>query len=651
MESGNTGNAGNAGNAGTWDNNYGRRPLRFYVPDEICFVATGPQNETPEARHERLRAEHNAFLAQLTQATQDTQDSDAFIARLNISDALKKDLTPAPETLDFLRAKARANEPVLRDLETRETREARETQRPRWTRLPDVRDEDAAKTSTVFHRFAVGNEADQARPTTERARRVRDLVLLSNLHFRRSGVPVRAVPNWFATASEQHCPSPGSAPVWAPPSTRAQADAGYWSFAFSGERAAAAVRHGRETPSSVIVAVLDTSPTAKAVADAASDPRHAHNTLLRHVAAAPNVTIDRHLPAPPHPVAHLSDMRANWRDRGESAGAPLPEIAFRMDDHGLFVTGIIHDIAPNAEINLIRVLNGFGVTDHHAMIHALAHLPHLLDNDKQRLIVNLSLGFAIPPGVEVLRLWMRETYMALEAQFGATLTLENALAALAGDDRATLQAILDDLHAGLKDLIDWLTAHPQILMVAAAGNDNRFFGRRAMRPEPRWPARYDGVLGVAAVGRTGAPAEYSNDGDATVIGNGIATFGGDATRVNDGDLGKIDTGVTPVDAIAGIYASEQLTLGTGANETSWVYWSGTSFATPIITALAADLWDMRLAERRQNAALPAYGPQELIAEIVTQLFTTPRDTTDPDTLSTPMIAATQEWATAWRGFP
>jgi hypothetical protein len=31
-----------------------------------------------------------------------------------------------------------------------------------------------------------------------------------------------------------------------------------------------------------------------------------------------------------------------------------------MQDHGLFVAGIVFDVAPKAEIHLIRVLNGAG---------------------------------------------------------------------------------------------------------------------------------------------------------------------------------------------------------------------------------------------------------------------------------------------------
>ncbi len=619
--------AGRSDNTNNWDNNYGRTPLGFYVPDEICLVTTSDGREPLDTRHDRLREEHNDFLAQ------HTQNALPIIGRLNISGALEKDLTPAPETLAFLQAKVESGAHILRDLNQANG------QRPRWIRLPDARGEKTATTSTLLHCFAIGDEDDRERPPAERARVVRDLVLLSNLHFRHIGAPVRAVPNWFAVACEDRCPSPGSAPVWWESPQARSSGAGYWSFAFSGERAKEAVRHGRETPSSVIIAVLDTSPTAEAVEEAAKDPRHQDNILLRHVAAASNVTIDRRLPGPPLSLEPLNGT-ANWRDRGQSGDTSPPEVTLRMDDHGLFITGIIHDIAPNAEINLIRVLNGYGVTNHHAMIHALTRLPYLLDNDKQRLIVNLSMGLAIPPGVEMIRLWMHETYEMLGGNGNRDLTPETALAALQGDDRATLKGILDDLHAALKDIIDWLTTHPQVLVVAAAGNDNRFFGQRALRPEPRWPARYDGVLSVAAVGLSGQPAEYSNRGDVIMrdgptVRNGVATFGGDADRVNDGDLGVIDPGASPVDAVLGIYASEELTLGTGENETGWAYWSGTSFATPVIAALAADIWDMHLAEHRQNPCMSAYSPPELIAEIVADYFTPPHNATAPGILSTP----------------
>src|SRR5207245_2956491 len=46
-------------------------------------------------------------------------------------------------------------------------------------------------------------------------------------------------------------------------------------------------------------------------------------------------------------------------------------VGFRIEDHGLFVAGIVHDLAPDANIECIRVLNDFGVGNVNTLLHAL----------------------------------------------------------------------------------------------------------------------------------------------------------------------------------------------------------------------------------------------------------------------------------------
>ena len=126
--------------------------------------------------------------------------------------------------------------------------------------------------------------------------------------------------------------------------------------------------------------------------------------------------------------------------------------------HGTFVADVIRRIAPGAEIDVKRVLDGDGVVDEYTLVTAL--------DGCQADIVNLSLG-------------------GFTAGDTPPIALAKAIAAL---DR-------------------------RIAVVAAAGNESR--------ARPFWPAALKRVVSVAAVDRNGAPAPFSNRGwwvDACALG-------------------------------------------------------------------------------------------------------------------------------------
>ncbi|MDQ6831802.1 MAG: S8/S53 family peptidase [Chloroflexota bacterium] len=542
--------------------------------------------------------------------------------------------------------------------------------------------------------------------TDERVRRVRDLVNLVNLFpDMLRGAPnmpnhfLAAMPNWLCDATCGGCPCPGSAPAPIPPE-RLPNEGGFWSFRFSTNDALEdLVEEQRKIvdTSDVIIAVLDASPTLAEIRGAAGrGGQFANNMLLQHVNEAAqaiaskgarkppfgNITIDN--PAdgslPRGAFTVLDGMAIEWRQKGEPYNCNPVNAQLKTNDHGLFITGIVHDIAPRAETHLIRVLSEYGVTHTGLLLPVLQGLPaRFLDgeaNKNKRLIINMSLGWSIPPGVEQLRRWLAGTFGALAPQLGQYDNLDDALAALQASDPAgiirTIKAILDDLHAPIRETIAFLNNadhKDRILIVAAAGNDNYWFDRLPNdpvrhRPEPRWPARYDKVVGVAAVGFADRNAYYSNRADIGSQSNGVATFGGDAIRMAHEDLGEIDTypdkavavyGPTAmaddarVDAVKGIYISDPVMLNGGPNKTGWVYWSGTSFATPVITGIAANLW----------AKNPALLPAAIIAEFAGTpatkgvsptdegpLDTLPRDRVNLDTLDCPKIFAKQVWKEA-----
>ena len=68
----------------------------------------------------------------------------------------------------------------------------------------------------------------------------------------------------------------------------------------------------------------------------------------------------------------------------------LPPGKFAMPDHGLFVSSIVHAIAPDVELHLVRVLNDFG-----------------LASEAHRKVIDLSGGFR--RRVQVAKVFMVDT--------------------------------------------------------------------------------------------------------------------------------------------------------------------------------------------------------------------------------------------------
>ncbi len=222
-----------------------------------------------------------------------------------------------------------------------------------------------------------------------------------------------------------------------------------------------------------------------------------------------------------------------------------------MPDHGLFSASIVRQLAPHAEIHLVRVLSDYGVGDLLALTDVLGRLPAALNpRGDRRLVVNLSLVAGMPPSGEMLSLWF--PHSVHDAPTVRSWHVDMA-------------RTLDFAHRSLAETISWLTAQG-VLVVAAAGNDagDAGVGTAPLPPEPRIPARYEDVLAVAAVKRSSFdPAPFSNRGDVAIMGNGVAVFGGDARPAEGGDAD--DPWVT-VDGVVGAFSSPALPLGGGPNQ-------------------------------------------------------------------------------------
>lgn len=362
---------------------------------------------------------------------------------------------------------------------------------------------------------------------------------------------VSAMPNWLVTAAPVFYGYGG--PVF-PPRPAPQFDlpaggnaAGGWHMSFV-DQSIPLERNGAE---GVTVAILDTAHHPDRVRSAATRPELRRNWLLQR--------LNTNLRSENGSFAIQYDRYPVTNDVRTGRDAENDPRYYFMPDHGLFVTGIIRDIAPRAHLRLIRILNDFGGCDLYNLFAALTDLEHELESGAiRRLVINLSL--TVMPDIR------RLPYVWFDRRQWQTVQLSGVI------------RMLQSLEDGLRLLFEALYAQGA-LIVAAAGNDSARAAQKGQSPRPpRVPASYDTILSVTAVNSQFQPSRYANSANITAGNTGVATFGGD-------DDTLIDISVMP-DAVRGLYISPTFPLGE-QNTTGWADWSGTSFATPIISALGA----------------------------------------------------------------
>jgi len=245
---------------------------------------------------------------------------------------------------------------------------------------------------------------------------------------------------------------------------------------------------------------------------------------------------------------------------------------YDMTDHGLFVAGIINTIAPAAELHLYQVLNKHGLGDLSFIARALDDV--LKNFLGRRLVINLSLTMNMP---------LEEGHLKAEDDLGVgRAILERRPWWLVPKDSKLFNWLIKWLSKLPWFRNSWFQrqAHPfewicdliyalDSRVIAAAGNDAK---NRNQRPRALYPAAFDRVLGVGALADdTGSvvAASYSNLADEpTKVG--ITAFGGEPGIGN---------------GILGVFLKP---FPDGSdNDNGWAWWSGTSFATPVISGSTA----------------------------------------------------------------
>lgn len=214
-------------------------------------------------------------------------------------------------------------------------------------------------------------------------------------------------------------------------------------------------------------------------------------------------------------------------------------------NHGLFVSGLIERVAPGVEIHLFRVLENDNRGELFTLLLAVFDfLKGVAGNPPQNgAVINLSLGIRVPPG---------------EAKFGLPTEL------------VALQFLMDAAYC------------LNVVTVSAAGNNSA----RAPRPLlSSLPGGMSGVIGVSASNSDLRRACFSNGGE-------VGAPGGDG-RTNNGD----EECKPLVDLTNTLIGPVVLQDFSDPSRISFHKWAGTSFATPLVSGLAARL----LSKARGNA--------------------------------------------------
>ena len=364
---------------------------------------------------------------------------------------------------------------------------------------------------------------------------------------------VSAMPNWLVTAAPVLYGEGGPALPPRPAPTLDLLAAGNSPVGWRVSFADRSMPLDPNSAQGILVAVLDTAPHPGNFERIAKRPEFNRNWLLQRLAynlqsanGSFEIEYDR------YPIT--DDIGIGRESLGSFRGYAMP-------DHGLFVAGLIRDIALHARIRLVRVLNDFGGGDLYALFAALTDLEQeLVSGSIRRLVINLSL--TIMPDIRRLPyLWFADRRWPS--------------AHLAGAIR-----ILTHIEEGLRLLFESLYVHGA-LIVAAAGNDSLKATKQGQAPRPpRAPARYETTLSVTSVNSHFAPSVFANAASMPPYNPGVATFGGD-------DYSSLDANGLQ-DAVRGLFISPTFPGGE-QNTTGWADWSGSSFATPIISALGAHL--------------------------------------------------------------
>ncbi|MCB0084766.1 MAG: S8 family serine peptidase, partial [Caldilineaceae bacterium] len=252
----------------------------------------------------------------------------------------------------------------------------------------------------------------------------------------------------------------------------------------------------------------------------------------------------------------------------------LPQSSFAgsaFPDHGPYVAGLVNVVAPDADLELVRVLgndDGRGT-----LADLLAALQEFYDRngddaslDLHNTVINLSVGVHHP---------LPATFASLPVT--ATFGLPTEV-------------------LSLKAFLRYGYDHGAVL-VAGAGNDFAF--GQADSPWSETPAAYDFVISVGGSNSQGTRSCFSNNGDLFApAGEGEPGCSGPPAQ---------RCATTPTDCIVSVIHDDQ-----GATNAAFGFWVGSSFAAPQVSGVAA-LVHEALSDALHVSALTTIPPAKITA--------------------------------------
>lgn len=277
---------------------------------------------------------------------------------------------------------------------------------------------------------------------------------------------------------------------------------------------------------------------------------------------------------------HFKEI-AGYRVTDPKLTGPKATHDYDMSNHGLFVAGIINSIAGDRvqRIHLVQVLNNFGVGSVSTVMEGL-NLAMKLKRRDVPMVINISLTMALPIDDHV-KVDLPADALAFVNDRNKVRDVKDLI------DRT----FIPNNHREVTTFenIQLAGQWKDVYIVGSAGNDSDRLGQVPTGKSVRYPAASTGVLGVGATDADGQHAWYSNISELQPT-QGIITLGGSSSPNNaqaQGILGvwidKLpDAAFTPPPPAPGTPVTE-------TNPDACARWSGTSFATPIVTGTLARL--------------------------------------------------------------